>query len=138
MYRALGTGNILTGDFVALYYNRDSKWFSMINGKGQRSDCHGSPTAKTGFSACGKWTECGSSVFRVYAKGKAIGATITDQDSIALLHPASDGNTFVHFLEESVVVSKCLLENSNNTLPSHRNAWNLCKEDVVEVTIYRA
>ena len=134
IYRAKGYGNILTGDLVGLYY-RSNTWFSMTGSRGQRSYCPGTINPRYGFNNCGKWYSCGGEVFQVYAKGKGIGATITDQDTIALYYPC--GNTYVQFLSYGQYGSTCLLNKSALSRPPRDAAFDQCKGDSVEITIFR-
>ena len=133
MYRAAGPGNILNGDFVGLYYPRENKWFSMFQGRGRRLTCPGNPSNTYGFQDFRRWFLCGSEVFRVYAKGKPIGAKITDQDTIALYYPT--GIQHVVFMTNQVILNRCMLQRSGySPLPNNRG-FDECKYMSVDITI---
>ena len=69
------------GDFVGLFYPHEDKWFSMYQNTGHKQTCPGStPTEQYGFHRQDSWFYCGAEVFQVFAKGKANGVQITDQD----------------------------------------------------------
>ena len=131
--RPLGAGHILTGDFVALYYPRESNWFSVFTGRGQKSPCPGTFNEQHGFVRFEKWFECGGEVFQVFAKGKGYGETITDQDTLSFYYPL--GRTYVKFLIDQVVASQCMLEKSDNKRPPSNEAFDRCLSDSVEITI---
>lgn len=134
IYRAAGPGNICTGDFVGLYY-RSNTWFSMKNKVGQRSYCPGRINSYYGFNSYAKWCTCGAEIFQVYAKGKGIGAIITNQDTIALYYPC--GRTFVQFQNTGQCGSTCMLQKSGYSRPPSNAAFDQCKGDSVELTIFR-
>jgi hypothetical protein len=134
LYRALGPGNIVVGDFVGLYYKREGKWFSMLNGKGLKSTCPGSPNSQSGFSELEKWFICGGEVFQIYAKGKGLGAEIKDQDAITLYVPLTTRN--VKFLQQEDIYSTCIMEKSGYNRPPSNEAFDQCPSESVEITIY--
>ena len=41
IYRALGRGDIQSGDFVGLYYVRSRRWFSLAGNKAHTNTCPG-------------------------------------------------------------------------------------------------
>ena len=136
MYRALGPGEIRTGDFVGLYYPEEGNWFAVTNGVGQKSSCPGAPTMNDGFSSYGKWVECGDSAFQVYAKGKVTGEKITDKDILAFYHPGLTEKTYVEFLSNSIGTSTCLRDAANNIRPPPSSAYDNCVDNTVQLTIY--
>ena len=130
IFRALGSGPILTGDFVGFYYiYRGPSWFSMKRGIGQTDTCPRSPSNSDGFNTCSKWHTCRTDVFQIYARGKRLGAGITGSDTIALYYPGVRRSGFVQYNgnSDSVGLSQCLLQNSNNLRPPTRAAFNNCK-----------
>ena len=133
LYRAVGPGNILNGDFVGLYYPRENKWFSMFQGFGRLLTCPGNPSTAHGFQDFQKWFQCGAEVFQIYAKGKPIRATITDQDTISLYYPTDIRN--VVFGTNGAALSQCMLEKSSFSLPPNNQAFDECKYMSVDITI---
>ena len=129
MFRARGAGNILSGDYVGLYYPREGRWFSIWNGRGHKEPCPGSPSTTYGFQASDKWYWCGGEVFQVFAKGKANGAHITDQDTLAFYYPC--GHKFVSFQPGQMVLSGCM-----NSCPPSYTHFDRCVSESVEITIY--
>ena len=135
IYRRLGAGVILTGDFVGLYYREEGNWFAVTNGVGQKSDCPGEPTIINGFSHYSKWPECGDSAFQIYAKGKPLGAIITDKDTLAIFHPGLTEKTYVEFLSETIGTSTCLWDASDYVRPPPNSAFDECVDNTVVLTI---
>ena len=135
IYRALGSGNIVSGDFVGLYYPRERKWFSMWEGYGRKLTCPGAPSQEYGFEDEDRWYLCGGEVFRVYAKGKSIGDTITDQDTLSFYYYTVDIKN-VRFLPNGINLSECMLDLSDRKRPPSNHAFDQCKYESVEITIY--
>ena len=48
IYRAFGSGNIESGDFVGIYYPRVSRWFSLRKNQAHTEQCPGKPNTATG------------------------------------------------------------------------------------------
>jgi len=84
IWRAVGSGSIEVGDVVGLYYPRQSKWFSTSSGEGTVQPCPGTPTYTHGFANDKLWFSCLGEAFKIYARGKSLGATIKDHDDILL------------------------------------------------------
>ena len=135
IYRRAGPGQIRTGDDVGLYYPRQNVWFSMWRGYGRKLPCPGLPTLQYGFQLGSRWGDCLGEKLKIYAKGKGIGATITDQDTIAIYYPHQ--KTFVRAtVNQGVTTSKCLLQKSGGRLPPSNAAFDKCNFDALEVTIH--
>lgn len=134
IYHASGRGDIVNGDLVGLYYANEQKWFSMYQGKGNKQSCPGLPNIDYGFHLEDSWRYCGAEVFQIYAKGKFLGETITDQDTITLYYPVGKAN--VLFLPDEVTLSTCMLERSNHLYPPTDIAFDQCNNESVEITIY--
>ena len=132
MYRALGPGNIRSGEVVGLYYPRENRWFSMWHRNGRKEACPGNP-GHYGFQDFNRWFWCGGEVFVVYAEGKAIGQPINDQDTISLYYPC--GRQFVVFHPHRCSLSPCMLHRNNNRLPPNEAGYDQCTLDSVEITI---
>ena len=88
IYHNSGPGFIQVGDYVAIYFPRARKWFSMYRNRGHlQSQCPGLPNRIYGFHRADSWIYCGAEVFRIYAEGKKNGQIIQDQDTIILYYP---------------------------------------------------
>ena len=74
------------------------------------------------------WSWCGGEVFQVFAKGKANGATITDQDTLAFFYPC--GYKFVSFQANQMLLSVCI-----NSCPPSSAHFDRCTAETVEITI---
>lgn len=133
MYRASGSGSILSGDFVGLYYPHGKQWFSMFNGRGHKQGCPGKPSTTLGFERIRNWLHCSAEVFQVYAKGKPEGAEITDQDTISLYYPNSRNN--VVFKTDEIVLDTCMMKKSGDSRPPSNHAFDVCTNMAVEITI---
>ena len=48
IYRALGPGNIQSGDFVGIYYTKERQWLSLRAKEARRSACPGKPNTPFG------------------------------------------------------------------------------------------
>ena len=130
-------GPILTGDFIGLHYSYGRpSWFSLKNNVGQKSVCPGTPSV-FGFKTCPLWHTCQTEVFQIYAKGKGLGARITNKDIVALYHPGVTASGFVQFLSSKVRLSQCLLQKSGNCRPPSVSAFHRCKADTVQINIFR-
>jgi hypothetical protein len=130
-------GPILTGDFIGLHYSYGRpSWFSLKNCVGQKSVCPGTPSV-FGFKTCPLWHTCQTEVFQIYAKGKGLGARITNKDIVALYHPGVTASGFVQFLSSKVRLSQCLLQKSGNCRPPSVSAFHRCKADTVQINIFR-
>ena len=105
----------------------------MNGGYGRKTTCPGLPTTTYGFVNAYRWYICGSEVFQIYARGKTIGATITDQDTVALY--CYSCNSYLKFTTSSVTMSKCLIQKSAGNSFPHVGAFDQCKGDSVEITI---
>ena len=136
LYRALGPGNIRTGDFVGLYYPNGGTWLAMINGVGQQSKCPGAPTDQDGFSSYSKWNECSDSAFRIYAKGKSSDQTIESGNLISLYYPKNVGKGYVEYLTAGLTTSTCMKDESASLLPPTSAAYDLCQSSTAFLTIY--
>ena len=135
MYHSYGAGPIRSGDFVGLFYPRENKWFSMYQNRGHKQTCPGStPTVEFGFHRQDSWYYCGAEVFQVFAKGKANGVPITDQDLLTFYFPAA--YSVVKFLPDQVITSSCMIDQSSHALPPTVNAYDQCKWESVEITIF--
>ena len=129
MYKAVGSGYIRAGDFVALQYpyKGSSTWFSLKNNVGQISTC-----IVPSSSGCLKWAQCHTALFRVYARGKRIGAAIANNDIIALYHPDVNVKSFLKLGSYGVGRSQCLL----NRLPPTTATFDRCRADTAQLIIY--
>ena len=80
IYRVSGPGSVHVGDKIGLYYpHARGYWFSMGRGSGLTARCPGIPSRQHGFSE-----NCLGEIFKIYARGKAIGDPILEHDNIAL------------------------------------------------------
>ena len=87
IFRAHGHGDVRVGDLVGLYLTRESgKWFDCSQNACRKSSCPGIASYEYGFDTREKWYRCYGSVFKIYAQGKQLGETITDQDDIMLFY----------------------------------------------------
>ena len=100
----------------------------MWNGIGHKEPCPGNPTVTYGFHSSSSWYWCGGEVFQVFAKGKANGATITDQDTLAFFYPC--GYKFVSFQANQMLLSSCI-----NSCPPSSAHFDRCTAETVEITI---
>ena len=117
---------------MGIYHVNGRKWLSMPFGKITTGSCPGQPTTQFGFSSFTNWFRCGYEVFQIYAMGKRIGDTITDQDNIALFFPTKQ--TYVSFLPTEHILSSCMVKRSNNIRPPTNDAFDMCPYDSVEIT----
>ena len=133
--RALGPGRILVGEFVGLFYTHGSRWVSMLGGTAHKSSCPGTSTSpQFGFENFARWFQCSGEVFQVYAKGKAIGQPIIDQDTISFYYPLE--TTFLTFNNDRrVSTARCMLDRSAFSRPPTNDAFDQCKYDSVEISI---
>ena len=91
IYRMYGVGDIHVGDVVGIYYPYESgKWFGCGDGICGKATCPGTPDSNTGFSDSDDWYDCWGEVFKIYARGKQLGATIVSHDHIMLFHVFSE------------------------------------------------
>jgi len=80
IFRVSGPGTVHVGDKIGLYYpHARGYWFSMGRGSGLTARCPGIPSRQHGFSE-----SCLGEIFKIYARGKAIGDPILEHDNIAL------------------------------------------------------
>ena len=87
IFRAHGHGDVAVGDLVGLYLTRESgKWIDCNQTTCIKSNCPGIANYEYGFDTREKWYRCYGSVFKIYAQGKQLGETITDQDDIMLFY----------------------------------------------------
>lgn len=98
--------------------------------------CPGSPNAAYGFKSYRSWFTCPTEVFQVYAKGKGIGATIRNGDTIALYHPGVTTNGYVRFYSSAVRLSQCMVQQSKYVRPPSTTAFGQCRWDSVQINIY--
>ena len=134
IYRKDGAGQMKVGDYVGLFYPRENVWFSMWGNFGHKLPCPGPPNTQFGFASRTNWGKCAGEALQIFAKGKRLGQTITDQDTIAFHYP--HGRTYVQILPDRVGVSSCLIDKSGGRLPPSNDAFDQCKFSSVEITIY--
>ena len=48
IYRPLGRGSIMSGDFVGLYYRHSRRWLSLVGNRAHTQTCPGSLNPDTG------------------------------------------------------------------------------------------
>ena len=85
IYRASGPGQVRVGDLVGVYYPPLSGiWMGCTGSTCPRSSCPGQPTTAHGFATEEYWYTCCSTVFKIYASGKANGDVINSGDDIML------------------------------------------------------
>lgn len=85
IYHSNGPGVIRVGDYVAFYFPRARKWFSMYKTRGRlQIQCPGNPHSIYGFHRKDSWQYCGAEVFRIHAEGKSNGQVIETEDTITL------------------------------------------------------
>ena len=118
---------------MGLYYPRERLWFSLFENYGRKLPCPGLPTQQFGFYHPDSWKHCGAEVFQIYAKGKGIGAVITDQDTLNFYFPVA--HTYVQFRNDKILTSKCLLNFSSQQRPPNNHAVDVCYLEAVEITI---
>ena len=119
---------------MGLYYIRENQWFSIDDQSSRKSACPGDPNPTIGFHSFLAWLQCGTEVFRVFAKGKGDGATITDQDTLMFYVPI--GKEYVQFLNDKVATDKCPFVVSGNQVPPSNDAFDHCVNEGVEITIF--
>ena len=87
IYRRLGSGNVLVGDFVGLHYPYTSgNWLGCSLDNCAKATCPGQATDEYGFATEEKWYNCWGEVFRIYAAGKDSGDPIESGDDIFLYY----------------------------------------------------
>ncbi len=103
IYRRKGPGFVKVGDQVGLYYPRNKNWIGCAGQPCGQAGCPGQPTNKFGFHTKCKWNSCQGEVFRIFVKGKKMGATVNSDDDVALYYPSTRrwclgfSQTSVHF-----------------------------------------
>ena len=86
IYRRNGPGTVTAGDYVGIYYPRESgKWLGCAGSQCGKAGCPGQPS-QHGFQSPSKWSQCWGEVFRIYARGKSIGDSIHAHDQIMLYY----------------------------------------------------
>ena len=87
IYRANGLGQVRVGDLVGLYYPREGgRWFGCGGSSCAKATCPGYPTTTYGFANQESWFRCWGEVFKIYARGKALGSVINSDDDIVLYY----------------------------------------------------
>ena len=87
IYRASGPGNVRVGDLVGLYYpGQSGTWLGCAAVNCAKGTCPGYPTTAHGFAAKEHWYRCWGEVFKIYAKGKSLGAIINSDDDVAFYY----------------------------------------------------
>ena len=91
IYRMRGLGKVRAGDVIAINYPRErGRWFGC-SGKycHGRAACPGKPTSAYGMQSEERWYQCFGEVFKIYAKGRALGAPIYANDDVMLFYVQS-------------------------------------------------
>ena len=88
IHREKGRGKVKVGDTIAISYSREiGKWFSCAGRLCGKATCPGhSCNSRSGFSSPHKWNQCGGEVFKMYARGKRVGASIYSRDHVILYY----------------------------------------------------
>ena len=89
IYRRNGPGVVRSGDVIALHFPHErGKWLQCFKvHKCTKAPCPGQPTMRHGFQNAASWRSCWGEVYRIFAKGKKIGAPIKPMDDVSLLLP---------------------------------------------------
>ena len=86
IYRQRGRGALRNGDIVSLYNLKGQQWLGCLQKHCTISSCPGRVNNVYGFQDQKKWFRCYGEVFRIYARGRKIGAYIMSHDQVALYH----------------------------------------------------
>ena len=132
IYRRRGRGALRVGDEVGIYYPNDhlgdEDWFSMTRGHGHRESCPGRLSSTYGFSGPEKWARCGGEVFEIYARGKAVGSTITSHDHVTIYNKVT--KKWVGLAPRAVVQGKTC---PGSVLPPADDKYEICQMEVFEI-----
>ena len=88
IYRRKGRGRVKVGDYIAISYPREiGKWLGCAGRLCGKAGCPGhSCNSRSGFSSPRKWNQCWGEVFKMYARGKRVGAPIYSHDHVMLYY----------------------------------------------------
>ena len=87
IFRFSGPGRVRAGEVVAIYYPRETgRWFGCAGINCGKATCPGTPTLAYGMQNRDKWFQCWGEVFKIYARGRPLGATIYSHDDIMLFY----------------------------------------------------
>ncbi len=86
IYRMAGSGDVIVGDIVGIYYPKTSNWYSLASPQALLAGCPGQPTIANGFRDHLRWFTCFGEVFKIYAYGKDVGDTIFAHDHVTLCY----------------------------------------------------
>ena len=94
IYRLHGPGAVRVGDIVGIYYPHQSgHWLGCSVNPCGLDSCPGQPTTLYGFQNTESWFVCWGEVFKIYARGKNLGAQINAHDDVMLYY--LQGQTWV-------------------------------------------
>lgn len=86
--RRAGSGVVKVGEDIALYYPREpGKWLGCAGKRCGKATCPGRHSCTSGFASPSKWNQCWGEVFKIYVRGKRIGAPVRSNDHIMLYFP---------------------------------------------------
>ena len=87
IYRFSGPGQVRAGEVIAINYPREAgRWFGCAGTYCGKASCPGTPTFAYGMQTHEKWFQCWGEVFKIYARGKALGAPLYSHDDIMLYY----------------------------------------------------
>ena len=89
IYRSSGPGTVRVGDIVGLRYG-GNLWLGCPGSTCGLSACPGYASTSYGFHSADLWYRCWGEVFRIYARGKGLGATVNSNDDISLYYIQGD------------------------------------------------
>ena len=124
IFRMRGPGRVVAGDVIAINYPRETgTWFGCAGKYCGKARCPGNPTSAHGMSSEEKWYQCWGEVFKIYARGKPLGAPIYAHDHIMLYYV--NGKSWVGLVDRYPNKRTC----PGSVRPPHRSRYECWGEN---------